>query len=246
MPRAFALLLLPYALLAGCDVGGTLLPDAEQRDGPFPAADRPVARIVSPRWSTEEARDRQNEAAEVMGKAGIAKGMTVADIGAGEGYYTIRLAERVGADGRVLAQDIFAATRDALAERVARERLDNVSVRLGEPANPKLPDNSFDRVLMVHMYHEIEQPYEFLWRMRPSLRPDGTVVVVDADRPTANHGTPPALLKCEFAAVGYTFVSTEEMPSAGGYLATFKVQGARPAPRAIKPCHLQSAMAYKR
>src|SRR3546814_7970466 len=80
-----------------------------------------------------------------MDKAGIAPGMTVADIGAGQGYYTVRLANRVGAEGRVLAEDIVPQVRDALAERVARERLDNVSVRLGEPADPKLPPNSFDR-----------------------------------------------------------------------------------------------------
>ncbi|MFX6296413.1 class I SAM-dependent methyltransferase, partial [Acinetobacter baumannii] len=85
----------------------------------------------------------------------------MADIGAGEGYYTIRLAARVGKDGRVLAEDIVPDVRDALAARVAHDRLDNVSVRLGEPADPKLPDASFDRVLMVHMYHEIAQPYEF-------------------------------------------------------------------------------------
>lgn len=205
----------------------------------FPAPDRPVARIVSPRWSTEEARDRKNEAGEVMDKARIAPGMTVADIGAGEGYYTIRLAQRVGATGRVLAEDIVPATRDALAERVTRERLQSVSVRLGEPADPKLPDNSFDRVLMVHMYHEIEQPYEFLWRLRPSLKPDGLVIVVDADRATQNHGTPPALLKCEFAAVGYQLVSTDNMPSAGGYLAAFRPVGPRPAPGTIKGCRLK-------
>lgn len=245
MRRVFALLL-AGAALAGCDGGGALLADAQHRAEAFPAADRPVSRIVSPRWSTEEARDRQNEAAEVMDRAGIAKGMTVADIGAGEGYYTIRLAERVGANGRVLAEDIFAQTRDALAERVARERLNNVSVRLGAAANPKLPDNSFDRVFMVHMYHEIAQPYEFLWRMRPSLRPGGTVIVVDADRPTANHGTPPALLKCEFAAVGYALASMEEMPSAGGYLATFKASGLRPEPAAIKPCRLPAGRATRR
>ena len=105
-----------------------------------------------------------------MDRAGIKKGMTVADIGAGEGYYTIRLAQRVGKEGRVLAEDIVPAVRDALAERVARERLDNVSVRLGLPADPRLPEASFDRMLMVHMYHEIEQPYEFLWRLRPALK----------------------------------------------------------------------------
>jgi ubiquinone/menaquinone biosynthesis C-methylase UbiE len=128
--------------------------------------------------------------------------------------------------------------RDALAERVARDRLDTVSVRLGEPANPKLPDNSFDRILMVHMYHEIEQPYEFLWRMRPSLKPGGEVIVVDANRPTQNHGTPPKLLECEFAAVGYRLVSLDDMPSAGGYLARFEAVGSRPEPKDIRACRL--------
>lgn len=223
-------------LIAACDVGaGPLVPQGDGA-GPFPAADRPVARIVSSRWSTEEARDRLNEADEVMDKAGIKPGMTVADIGAGEGYYTIRLAERVGKEGRVLAEDIVPEVRDSLAQRVVRERLQSVSVRLGEPADPKLPENSFDRVLMVHMYHEIGEPYEFLWRMRPALKPDGLVIVVDANRPTQNHGTPPALLKCEFAAIGYEQVAMSEMPSAGGYMASFRTRGPRPEPRAIKAC----------
>ncbi|WP_419809827.1 class I SAM-dependent methyltransferase [Sphingomonas sp.] len=222
--------------LAACDGATPLIKPHPRQPGPFPAADRPVAHIVSPRWSTEEARDRVNEAGAVMDRAGLRPGMTVADIGAGEGYYTIRAAQRVGKTGRVLAEDIIPATRDALAERVTRERLENVSVRLGLPADPRLPAASFDRVLMVHMYHEIEQPYEFLWRLRPSLRPDGLVVVVDADRPTVQHGTPPALLKCEFAAVGYQQVSMQEMPSAGGYIAMFRAAGPRPEPKAIRGC----------
>lgn len=230
--------ILPALLLAACDGGQPRLPDRSQKAGPFPAADRPVAHIVSSRWSTEEARDRVNESGEVMNQSGVKPGMTVADIGAGEGYYTIRLASRVGKDGRVLAEDIVAGVRDALAERVARERLENVSVRLGLPADPRLPKNSFDRVLMIHMYHEIEQPYEFLWRLRPSLKPDGLVVVVDANRPTQNHGTPPALLKCEFAAVGYTLAAMHDMPSAGGYLAAFRPAGPRPEAGAIKACRL--------
>ena len=156
----------------------------------FPAAARPVASIVSPRWSSEEARDRLHEATEVMRRAGIAPGMTVADIGAGEGYYTVRLAARVGKEGRVLAEDIVPAVRDALADRIARDQLDNVSVRLGLPADPRLPRSSFDRIFLIHMYHEIARPYEFLWRVRPSLRAGGKVVVVDANRPTQNHGTP--------------------------------------------------------
>jgi SAM-dependent methyltransferase len=236
MTRVLALLLSPFWLLAACDGSKPLIQREPKDAGPFPAADRPVASIVSARLLVRPARDRLNEAGEVMTKADIRKGMTVADIGAGEGYYTIRAAARVGKDGRVLAEDIVASVRDQLAERVAREDLANVSVRLGEANDPKLPPASFDRVLMVHMYHEIEQPYEFLWRLRPSLKPDGLVVVVDADRETRNHGTPPALLKCEFAAVGYTQVDRDEMPSAGGYMAMFRATGPRPAPEAIRAC----------
>ena len=221
-------------LLGACDRGHAQ--DAARDAGGFPAAARPVASIVSDRWSTETARDKVNEARAVMDRGGIAPGMTVADIGAGEGYYTIRLAARVGAKGRVLAEDIVPATRDRLAERVARERLDNVSVRLGQPADPKLPAGSFDRVLMVHMYHEIGDPLAFLWNLRPSLKPDGRVIVVDADRPTDRHGTPPALLDCEFRAVGYRRVARAALPSAGGYLAAFVTDGARPAAQAIRAC----------
>jgi protein-L-isoaspartate O-methyltransferase len=237
LKRAGAALALLIALaLAGCDSTRPRPTPTPTDDHAFPAADRPVATIVSSRWSTEEARDRLNEADKVMDMADIRPGMTVADIGAGEGYYTIRLAARVGKDGRVLAEDIIPEVRDGLAQRVARERLDNVSVRLGDPEDPKLPDASFDRIFMVHMYHEIEEPYEFLWRMRPSLRPNGTVIVVDANRETQNHGTPPDLLKCEMAAVGYKLVTMRDMPSAGGYLAMFRAQGPRPEPRAIKAC----------
>ncbi|NML07646.1 methyltransferase domain-containing protein [Sphingomonas sp. G-3-2-10] len=245
MIRGAAALCLTILTLGACDAGpGNVRKPAEPKYG-FPAADRPVATIVSARWSDEESRDRLNEAETVMDRAGIKKGMTVADIGAGEGYYTIRLAARVGEDGRVLAEDIVPQVRDTLATRVARERLDNVSVRLGLPADPRLPENSFDRVLMVHMYHEIESPYEFLWRMRPSLRTGGQVIVVDANRPTDEHGTPPELLKCEFAAVGYVQVAMQKMPSAGGYLAIFEASGERPEPQTIKPCKSGRAPAPK-
>ncbi|MBX3595858.1 methyltransferase domain-containing protein [Sphingomonas sp.] len=235
-PGAAALIVSLTLALAGCDDTRPRPRPSQEEELHFPAADRPVATIVSSRWSNEESRDRLNEADTVMNLADIRPGMTVADIGAGEGYYTIRLANRVGKNGRVLAEDIIPEVRDALAQRVARERLDNVSVRLGEPEDPKLPDNSFDRIFMVHMYHEIGEPYAFLWRMRPSLRKDGLIVVVDADRETQNHGTPPALLKCEFAAIGYRLVTMRDMPSAGGYLAMFRAEGQRPEPSAIRAC----------
>lgn len=207
----------------------------------FPAANRPVAGIGAPRWSDEGKRDRAGESRAIMDLAGIAPGMTVADIGAGEGYYTIRMATRVGPKGRVLAEDIVPEVRDKLAERVAHDRLDNVSVRLGSPDDPRLPDASFDRVMMVHMYHEIASPYAFLWHVRASLKPGGRLIVVDADRPFTQHGTPPAVLACEMTAVGLKQVDYRAAPEAGGYFAAFEAAGPRPEPAAIKPCAAPAA-----
>ena len=224
-------------LLGGCDAmpwqaGDDRIESA--RD--FPPADRPVAPTVSTKWSTEEARDRVNEAEDVMDSADVRPGMTVADIGAGDGYYTIRLAPRVGEAGRVLAQDILPEGIERLADRVARERLDNVSIKLGAVEVPRLPADSFDRVFMVHMYHEIGEPYAFLWRLRPALRAGGQVIVVDGDRPIADHGTPFRLLVCEFEAVGYKLLSYDDKQHAGGYLARFVPDGKRPSPEDIKVC----------
>jgi ubiquinone/menaquinone biosynthesis C-methylase UbiE len=233
--KAGALVLL--TLLAACGhERHAAAPQLKRNQDGFPLPSRPVATIISDTYSTEAARDRLDEARAVMNKAGIKAGMTVADIGAGEGYYTVRLAARVGDKGRVLAEDIVPDVRDRLAERATRERIDNVSVRLGDPANPRLPPGSFDRVLMVHMYHEVQQPYEFLWNVRPALKPDGELIVVDADRPTYRHGTPPKLLECELKALGFERVKQDDMPSAGGYLATFVAKGERPLPEQIHPC----------
>ena len=227
--RALALAL----LLAGC---GKPAPEEPRTANGFPQAARPVATVVSGSWSNEPARDRKGEANAVMLAAGVKPGMTVADIGAGEGYHTIRLAAKVGPKGRVLAEDIVPLFHDRLADRVYRDGLDNVSVKLGKPSDPQLPAGSFDRIFMVHMYHEIDEPYEFLWNLRPALAPNGMAVVVDTDRPTAAHGMPQTLLDCEFAQVGYKLVERKPMPEAGGYFAMYKAAGPRPDPRAMHAC----------
>ena len=233
-----AALLAALAGLAGCNGLSRSPSDRPESARDFPRADRPVAPIISTRWSTEQERDRVNEAEDIMNRAGIGPGMTVADIGAGEGYYTVRAARRVGPTGRALGQDIIAEVIDQLGQRVTRENWDNVSVKLGTPDDPRLPAASFDRVLMVHMYHEITEPYAFLWRLYPALKPDGEVIVVDMDRQTEQHGTPPALLRCEFAAVGFQFVGLEARTAAAGYLARFKPGPRRVAPGEITPCRL--------
>lgn len=203
----------------------------------FPRAWRPVSALAGNDFSSEDQRDDLGEARVVMDLARIGAGNTVADIGAGEGYYTVRLAERVGTKGRVLAEDIDPGAIQRLGQRVERERLDNVSIKTGTPDDPRLPDNSFDRIFLVHMYHEVGEPYAFLWRLRPALRPGGQVIVVDADRPTDRHGMPPALLFCEFQAVGFRLVEFVRKPELKGYYAQFEAVGERPQPAAIKPCN---------
>ena len=220
--------LLPLLLLAGCK-------EAAQDSG-FPKPERPVSPIVSARYSNEDARDSVGEAETVMKHADIRAGMYVADIGAGEGYYTVRLAPLVGKTGRVLAEDIVPETRDALAQRVQRENLDNVAVKLGKPNDPQLPDGSFDRILMIHMYHEIERPSEFLWHVHADLKRSGRVVVVDADRPTDRHGTPPRLLICEFAAIGFELTRFERLADSESYFAQFEIKSPRPEPKNIPAC----------
>ena len=209
---------------------------AEPEPRAFPPAGRDVAPIVGESFSTEDARDRVGEAEEVMRLAEIGSGMSVADIGAGEGYYTVRLSPLVGRRGRVLAEDIVAETRDRLAQRVQREGLDNVAVKLGEPADPMLPRGSFDRILMVHMYHEVTEPYEFLWNLRAGLKPNGLVVLVDSDRPVKRHGMPPRQLLCEFAALGMAPVRTARLPHADAYFVSFRIVAPTPRPAAIRPC----------
>ena len=234
MQPKLAALTLGLLLLGAC----TESPSGEQSATAldFPRADRTVSAIGDTEFSTEAARDEAGEAEYVMDWAGIQLGTTVADIGAGEGYYTIRLAERVGPKGRVLAQDINRGALNRLGERVTREQLDNVAIKEGAVDDPRLPPNSFDRIFMVHMYHEIEEPYAFLWRMRPALAKGGQVIVVDRDQATHRHGIPPKLLFCEFDAVGYRLTGFTEQLKLGGYIARFEVSGKRPEPSAIKTC----------
>jgi ubiquinone/menaquinone biosynthesis C-methylase UbiE len=223
-------------LLAGCDALAPRQPDRPESARAFPAPDRPVAAVVSNQFSSEDARDERNEAKVVMDLADIRPGMTVADIGAGEGYYTVRLAERVGGDGRVLAQDISREALDRLGRRVERERLENISIKPGDADNPQLPPDSFDRIFMVHMYHEVTEPYAFLWNMWPALSEGGQIVVVESDSPVGRHGLPHNVLFCEFEAVGYVLFEYIERPDIKGYFARFQRGAERTEPDRIKVC----------
>lgn len=202
----------------------------------FPLPDRPLTTDTFSAFSTEELRDERGEAEKVMELAEINPGMTVADIGAGEGYYTVRLAERVGEAGRVLAQDIDPQALDRLGTRIERERLNNISIKLGRPDDPQLPVDSFDRIFLVHVYHEVTEPYAFLWRMWPALSRGGEIIVVESERPIGERGIPHSLLFCEFEAVGYHLLEFTEKPDIQGYFARFEQGAKRADPSAIEVC----------
>lgn len=202
----------------------------------FPLPDRPVAKIVTSAYSTEEKRDANGEAERVMDRLGIRPGVRVADIGAGDGYYAVRLARRLGSSGTIFAQDVEAKYVKRLQERMRREGIAGVKLILGLPRDPKLPPNSIDVAILSHMYHEIENPYEFLYRLRPGLAPGAHVGVIDNDKPTQDHGTPPALLRCEMMAVGYRQVDFVDLAPADGYLAVFTPPDSLPRPESIVPC----------
>ena len=202
----------------------------------FPAPDRPVAAIISPVFSDEATRDRHGEADRVLDRLGVTPGTRVADIGAGTGYYTVRVARRLGAGATVYAEDIKSEYLGELRARLEREKIGTVKLVLGRPGDPMLPRSSVDVAILSHVYHEIENPFELLYRLQPALAPGARVGIVDVDRPTQDHGTPPALLRCEAAAVGYRQVEFVSLAPAEGYLAIFVPPDRLPAVEAIKPC----------
>jgi SAM-dependent methyltransferase len=204
----------------------------------FPKPDRPVADIVSPIWHDEKERDNAGEPAQVARLLGIKSGMTVADIGAGSGYYVVRLSPIVGLNGRVFAEDVMPDYLRSLRVRVRDLGLQNVTIIAGEPHDPRLPTGSTDIALLAHMYHEITQPYGLLYNLVPALKPAARVGIVDTFAPTSQHGTPPRLLGCELAAVGYREISLDRLRGSNAYLAIFSPPSlaSRPRSQGMVPC----------
>src|SRR6266446_9491502 len=204
----------------------------------FPKPDRPVADIVSPIWHDEKERDDAGEPGQLVRLLGIKSGMTIADIGAGSGYYVARLSPIVGSNGRVIAEDVMPEYLRSLRNRVRDLGLQNVAISLGEPHDPRLPAGSVDIAILVHMYHEIAQPYGLLYNLVPALKPGARVGIVDAYGPTSEHGTPPNLLRCELAAVGYRTIGFHPLTGSNAYLAIFTPPSdeSRTRPDAIIAC----------
>ena len=181
----------------------------------FPPAQRPVADIVSPTRSTEKQRDAVDESGQLVRLMELKAGMTVGDIGACNGYHTVRLSPLLGPQGRVIAQDVTRDYLRQLGQRIKGLNVRNVRLALGEPHDPRLPPASLDAAILVHMYHEVAQPYAFLNNLARVLKRGARVGIVDLDKATPQHGT--------------------------GYLAIFSApaEHERKQPDAIKPCAIK-------
>jgi protein-L-isoaspartate O-methyltransferase len=183
---------------------------------------RPVASIVSPIWSNPERRDQAHEVEQIVARLALRPGMTVADVGAGSGYDTLRLAKVVGPRGRVFAEDVTPAYISDLRSTVAAAGANNVTVIEGSAGDPRLPPRSIDAAIMVHMYHEIQQPMALLSALAPAFRAGGRLGIEELDRPTLAHGTPLKLLVCELAAAGYRLIQMSALDGGIGYFAVFQ------------------------
>lgn len=160
-------------------------------------------------------RDAWQMPGEIMDALGIGDGSVVADLGAGGGWFTVRLARRVGPNGLVYAEDVQRQMVDAIDRRVAREGLRNVITVLGEDDDPRLPPDALDAVLMVDAYHEVQNRVPLLANVRASLKPNGRLGIVDFKREGGGPGPPmeervdPATVVADAEAAGLRLLAHE-------------------------------------
>lgn len=148
-------------------------------------------------------RDKKLHVDRVMDLLGIGPGKTVADVGAGSGWFTVRAAARVGATGSVYAEDINPDAIDYITDRARKANLANVHPVLGEVDDTKLPAGSVDAVLILKTYHEFAHPVPLMQKLRSSLRPGAKIGIIDRNGNGTNHGLMPDIVEREMAEAGY-------------------------------------------
>lgn len=149
-------------------------------------------------------RDRRLQIDRVMGILAIEPGKSVADIGAGSGWFTVRAARRVGKQGTVYAVDINPEAIRYIDQRARKEQLENVKTISSQPDDPLLPAQSVDSVLLLKTYHEVAHPVTLLRKLRPALRPGAKVGVIDRNGNGENHGIDKGVVIREAKEAGYS------------------------------------------
>jgi ubiquinone/menaquinone biosynthesis C-methylase UbiE len=192
---------------------------AAQTPGTHPISGRrfaPVMGYQGADWLERAERIDEEEPDVALNVLQIPHGASVADIGAGSGYMTVRLARRVGAGGRVYANDLQPQMLELLQRRMAREKITNVTIVQGAVDDPKLPPASVDLELMVDVYHELSQPQTILRHLREALKPGGRLVLLEyrKEDPTIpiriEHKMTVAEAKLEVEAEGFTLTRVDE------------------------------------
>jgi SAM-dependent methyltransferase len=140
---------------------------------------QPAPVCSDPEWLTRPDRDSTEQPDKVLDALHIREGATVADVGAGVGYFTWRLAKRVGPKGKVIAVDLQQKMLDLMAEDLKRRNITNVEMILGSVRDPHLPEGAVDLALLVDVYHEFSEPEAMIDHIRRSLKPDGRLVLVE-------------------------------------------------------------------
>ncbi|MFL6306765.1 MAG: class I SAM-dependent methyltransferase [Candidatus Sulfotelmatobacter sp.] len=171
-------------------------------------------------------RDERLQIQRVMDLLGIKAGSSVADIGAGSGWFSMRAAARVGGSGRVYAQDINPDAVKYIQNRIHKEKVGNVKTVLGSPDDPKLPSDSIDAVLLLKVYHEIAHPLVFMTNLKSSLRSGAKVGIIDRNGNGTDHGLNSDVVRREMAEAGFKPLSSYDFTKADGqdYFLLFAVR----------------------
>ena len=178
---------------------------------------REIAHVMGPGgiiWLERSERETEEKPQLVIDALEIKPGQTIADLGAGSGYYSFRIAPLVGPTGRVLAIDIEPKMLEVIAERAGREHVTNIATVRSSERDPNLAPHSVDLLFMVDVYHELEYPYEVMRKVREALKPGGRVALVEyrAEDPQVQikpvHKMSEAQVRREMQAAGFRHVTT--------------------------------------
>jgi ubiquinone/menaquinone biosynthesis C-methylase UbiE len=161
-------------------------------------------------------RDKRLQIERVMDLLHLKPGSTIADIGAGGGWFSVRAARRVGPKGRVIAEDINAKAIAYIQQRAQRERLTNIVALLGTPDDPKLTPNSLDAALMLKVYHEIAHPPLVLADLRAALKPGARFGIIDRNGNGSDHGLKESIVRDEVEHAGFRQVARYDFTKADG------------------------------
>jgi ubiquinone/menaquinone biosynthesis C-methylase UbiE len=196
------------ALAAAMPSGSQSQPPKPQQHGRlFPPTDLGLLEMPD--------RDLWQLPEQIMDVLGIAEASVVADVGAGSGWFTVRLARRVGPNGRVFSQDVQSEMLNAISRRVLREGLTNVTPIQGYGSDPRLPSNTLDGIVLVGVYYEIADKITMLRNLGKALKPQGRIGVIDFKLQGGGPGPPmeeridPKIVVRDAAAAGLQLLSQE-------------------------------------